>query len=148
MKKMFILIVMIMSLHNLYAQKSSTNIVIPELEYRNCSDTISLLDTKWEIVYKDTIDDTVYYTMLIGWFIHAENNYPKDPFPVTMTGTIEELKDWYESEKPDKYGVIARHIDFHDHLLMEYTNTDSNIRFSIGYCDDPWTNVDPEWGKR
>lgn len=139
MKKLILLVVLLTTLCNLYAQKPQ----IPKLENRNCSDTITLMNTKWEIVYKDTIDGFVNYTILIGWFTRTNN---ETPFAVTVRGTLNELIEWSKGETT-MFG-INHYIDHFEHCLSESLDENDKYRFCITYINDPWIPIDPKWGKR
>ncbi len=97
MKRIFFLIIVIIAfVSNIYAQQTiKPDFKIPELEYRNCYDTIILFEKTCDIYIKDTLPDgNIILYVLITW------GYYKDEsklFPVEISGTYEKIKQWEQN---------------------------------------------------
>ena len=85
MKRLLTVIAILISVCNLQAQ------TIPKLENRNCSDTITLFDTTFDVYRKDTSSDgRILYSVILKWLYTSPDNV----FPLELFGTYEEIKEW------------------------------------------------------
>lgn len=91
MKKLLLLVVLLTTLCNLYAQKPQ----IPEIKNRNCNDTITIFDKVCDVYIKDTLPDgDIILYVLITWGYYNDTS---ELFPVDISGTYEEIKQWEQN---------------------------------------------------